>query len=63
MHGGYIEGDIGEFLDFSANIAPFGMPAGVREAAEKAIAEAAVSGSLLQRAYQGSFRKDRAVSG
>ena len=40
MHGGYIEGNIGEFLDFSANIAPFGMPAGVREAAEKAIAEA-----------------------
>ncbi len=39
-HGGFIEGDIGEYLDFSANIAPFGMPAGVRAAAEAAIAEA-----------------------
>ncbi len=39
-HGGYIEGDIGEYLDFSANIAPFGMPERVREAAQTAIAEA-----------------------
>jgi len=37
LHGGYFPGDMTGYLDFSANIAPFGMPEKVKEAAVEAI--------------------------
>ncbi|MCR4656284.1 MAG: aminotransferase class I/II-fold pyridoxal phosphate-dependent enzyme [Lachnospiraceae bacterium] len=37
LHGGYFPGDITGYLDFSANIAPFGMPEKVKEAAKEAV--------------------------
>ena len=39
-HGGYIDGRIEEYLDFSANIAPFGMPGKVKEAVRASIEKA-----------------------